>query len=174
MIFLLLRLQAWETKKNIKVVIQAAKDFEWPLVFAGESSSLKIQKPVNVIFKGIISSSRIAAMLSRSSIYVHPALYEPFGLSALEAALACNALILSDIETMHELWEDAAIFVDPADPGKWAESVNDLIRDEQKRKKLSHKAYLQALKYNAAFTAQNYLRVYKYLKFSNHDILKVA
>ena len=40
-----------------------------------------------------------------------PRVYEPFGLAVLEAAGAGAALVLADIPTFRELWDDAALFV---------------------------------------------------------------
>ena len=53
----------------------------------------------------------------RAAIYALPARYEPFGLSALEAALSGCALVLGDIPSLREVWGDAAVFVPPDDAG---------------------------------------------------------
>ena len=50
---------------------------------------------------------------ARATVFVSLARYEPFGLAVLEAARAGCALVLSDIPTFRELWDGAAIFVDP-------------------------------------------------------------
>jgi glycogen synthase len=52
---------------------------------------------------------------ARASIYALPARYEPFGLSALEAALSGCALILGDIPSLREVWLEAAPYVSPDD-----------------------------------------------------------
>ena len=57
----------------------------------------------------------IADWYARASIYALPARYEPFGLSALEAALSGCALVLGDIPSLREVWGDAALFVAPDD-----------------------------------------------------------
>ena len=57
------------------------------------------------------------ALAARAAIYALPARYEPFGLTALEAALAGCALVLGDIPSLREIWGDAALFVRPADDG---------------------------------------------------------
>lgn len=44
------------------------------------------------------------------TIYVHPALCEPFGLAVVEAAQAGCALVLSEIAPLRENWEGAALF----------------------------------------------------------------
>ena len=56
----------------------------------------------------------LARKMAEASIYALPARYEPFGLSALEAALSGCALVLGDIPSLREIWGPAAIYV-PAD-----------------------------------------------------------
>ena len=64
---------------------------------------------------GRLTHAAACAALAAASIYALPARYEPFGLSALEAALSGCALVLGDIPSLREVWGDAAIFVDPDD-----------------------------------------------------------
>ena len=64
---------------------------------------------------GPLAADELADWYGRAAIYALPARYEPFGLSALEAALSGCALVLSDIPSLREIWEDAAFFVSPND-----------------------------------------------------------
>ena len=56
---------------------------------------------------GSLSPRALAAWLARAAIYCLPARYEPFGLSVLEAALSGCALVLGDIPSLREIWDDA-------------------------------------------------------------------
>ena len=62
---------------------------------------------------------KCAGILLRLRIFAAPALYEPFGLTVLEAAAAGCALVLGDIASLRENWEGAAIFLPPADASAW-------------------------------------------------------
>ena len=62
---------------------------------------------------GRLSAGELADWYARAAIYALPARYEPFGLSALEAALSGCALVLGDIPSLREIWGDAALFVPP-------------------------------------------------------------
>ena len=62
-----------------------------------------------------------------------PARYEPFGLSALEAALSGCALVLGDIPSLREVWGDAACFVSPSGNGELAAVLRDLIAQPERR-----------------------------------------
>ena len=64
---------------------------------------------------GHLPQSKLQAWFERAAIFAAPARYEPFGLSILEAALAGCALVLGDIPSLRENWNDAALFVPPED-----------------------------------------------------------
>src|SRR5437763_1195715 len=90
----------WDEAKNLRAVAAAAARLDWPLQLAGEGCP-----------GGRLDEEQMAAAYARAGIYLFPALYEPFGLSVLEAALAGCALVLGDIGSLHDLWHDAAVFV---------------------------------------------------------------
>jgi glycogen synthase len=100
-------------------------------------------------------------------VYVLPAKYEPFGLSALEAALAGCALVLGDIPTLREIWQDAAIYVDTTDAKALADAVNTIIEDDSKRKGLSNKAKARASNFSAETMAENYWQIYRQMVAQN-------
>jgi glycogen synthase len=99
----------------------------------------------------------------RATIYALPARYEPFGLTALEAALAGCALVLGDIPTLREVWGDAAVFVPPDDHQALADAINGLIADQQRRSSLVAKARDRAQLLNAHRMAEGYMRAYREL-----------
>jgi glycosyltransferase involved in cell wall biosynthesis len=63
----------------------------------------------------MLADAALAEHLAANTVFAGLSLYEPFGVSVLEAAQAGMALVLSDIPVFRELWSDAAIFVDPRD-----------------------------------------------------------
>ena len=87
-------------------------------------------------FLGLCRTPELISQMSVASIFAHPALYEPFGLSVLEAARAGCCLILSDIPSLRELWDGAAIFVDPRQPEAWVRELNRLTNNPQRVRKL--------------------------------------
>ena len=88
--------------------------------------------------------------MDSASIFVSPALYEPFGLAVLEAANAGCALLLADIPSFRELWDDAALFVDVHDGAEILSGLQSLCRDELLRAKLQRAATERALEYSVA------------------------
>jgi glycosyltransferase involved in cell wall biosynthesis len=103
----------------------------------------------------------MAAWFSRAPIYALPARYEPFGLSALEAGLAACALVLGDIPSLREVWDDAALFVPPGDAEALAAALNGLISDTPRRRALASRARLRALQFTPRRMATAYLQAYR-------------
>ena len=67
----------------------------------------------DVRFLGELNSASRLDLLERARLFIGCARYEPFGLSALEAALAGCALVLADIESQREIWSDTAYYFPP-------------------------------------------------------------
>ncbi|MGY2050036.1 glycosyltransferase family 4 protein [Methylobacterium sp. JK268] len=93
---------------------------------------------------GRLSDLDVARWLSGAPIYVSAARYEPFGLGVLEAAAAGCALVLSDIPTFRELWDEAAIFIDPEDDAGFAAAIEMVAGDPGIRARLGAEAKARA------------------------------
>src|SRR5262249_44453325 len=96
-----------------------------------------------------------------ASIFVSPALYEPFGLTVLEAAASGCALVLSDLPTFRELWDDDALFVDPRDRNELRAALQSVCRDDALRARLQAKARTRARRYSQRAVVGAYLRLYR-------------
>ncbi|MFL6754800.1 MAG: glycosyltransferase, partial [Sphingomicrobium sp.] len=95
-----------------------------------------------------ISSVRLSGLLAARPVYASAALYEPFGLSVLEAAYAGCALVLSDIATHRELWDGAALFVPARDVKAFASAIQSLLDDRHERRRLGELARDRARLYS--------------------------
>jgi glycosyltransferase involved in cell wall biosynthesis len=153
----------WDKAKNLSVIASVAAGIEWPLRIAGPSG---LHGPTvsasasNCEFAGEMSHAALLAEMESASIFVSPALYEPFGLSVLEAASAGCALLLSDIPTFRELWDGAAAFFDPRDPDQFLASLRSLCRDEAQRVRLQRAAAKRARHYPLSNTVYAYASLY--------------
>jgi glycosyltransferase involved in cell wall biosynthesis len=132
----------WDDGKNGRVLDEAAASTAWPVVMAGprtgpDGQSLPIRHAEHF---GELPHADVMALMRRSSVFVSPSIYEPFGLAALEAARAHNALVLADIPTYRELWDGAALFADPRDAKALGSAINSLCRDDDLRTHLADKA----------------------------------
>jgi glycosyltransferase involved in cell wall biosynthesis len=69
----------------------------------------------NVHFTGYLSDGEIKALMKACRAFVHPAVYEGFGIPPLEA-LSCGAeLIVSTASCLPEIYQRSAHFIDPHD-----------------------------------------------------------
>jgi glycosyltransferase involved in cell wall biosynthesis len=149
----------WDEAKNIKSVMEAAPRIAWPVVVAGDGDP----GSDDVSYAGRLDAEHMCQQFSAAGIYLFPALYEPFGLSILEAAQNGCALVLGDIASLRELWGDAAMFVPPRDPSAIAETVNSLIHDHARRAGMAERAMRHALRYTPQKMAAAYRRTYEEL-----------
>jgi glycosyltransferase involved in cell wall biosynthesis len=149
----------WDTAKNMTVLDAAAELMRFPVRVAGPCSAPGGQAVAfrHLQVMGNLSSTDARATMASSSIFASPALYEPFGLAVLEAAQRATPLVLADIPTFRELWQDAAVFVSPHDAQAWAATLDSLMQDEDRRAALGqagrHRAGLYTQDAMSAATA---------------------
>jgi glycosyltransferase involved in cell wall biosynthesis len=161
--FVLTAGRLWDEGKNFAVIDRLAGRLSVPVLAAGP-----LQGPNGVRIEahhaeplGRLSDEDIAQYLSKQPIFVSTALYEPFGLAVLEAAQAGCALVLSDIPTFRELWEGAALFVDPRDANEAADAVERLVQDPDARAVLERSARKRAEAYSVEAMTEGVLRAYR-------------
>lgn len=142
----------WDEGKNGGVLDQAAEAIGWPVVMAGATRGPNGQQ-LNIRsadHRGELARDEVMALMARAPIFVSPSVYEPFGLAPLEAARAHAALVLADIPTYRELWDDAALFFDPRDSRSLSDAVNRLIEDPSLRQELAARAAERSRRYDPA------------------------
>jgi glycosyltransferase involved in cell wall biosynthesis len=166
----------WDEAKNVRLLKQAADKLSWPVWLAGETGPTQgpPDRNPNINLLGRLSFAELARWLNRASIYCLPARYEPFGLGALEAALYGCALVLGDIESLREVWQDAAIYVSPDDPDQLASVLQDLIDHPDRRDRLAGLARERAAKYSPAHMAEEYVSIYRQLTASHAGVQEAA
>ena len=155
----------WDDAKNITALEAVAGDVAWPIYVAGATQHPDGgERQLHGIHTlGVLPREQIIDWLSKAAIYALPARYEPFGLSALEAALSGCALVLSNIPTLRELWAGCALFVPPNEPAALRQALHRLITDEALRAELSAAAQQRARMLNATQMAEHYVTLYHLL-----------
>ncbi len=147
----------WDEAKNVEAVAAAARWIEWPVYVAGESRG---ELP-HCTMLGRLGSEDLADWYARAAIYALPARYEPFGLSALEAAHSGCALVLGAIPSLREVWGDAALYVPPDDSFALAALLRELIGDPERRQSMADAARERAIRYTPDRMASAYLAAYE-------------
>ena len=151
--------RVWDLAKNFALLEDAAPFLHWPLKLAGKDhgatgSTSSLQR------LGHVATPELLDLMARASVFVHPALYEPFGLSVLDAARARCCLVLADTPSLRELWEEAAIFLDPRNSTDWVEQLNSLSRDPSRCHDMGNRAFVQSRRYTAESSIRAYEQLY--------------
>ena len=125
----------WDEGKNVAVLDRAAARLPVAVEAAGPLAGPNGARVAlrHTVPLGTLDAAAMRRKLAARPIFASMALYEPFGLSVLEAAQAGCALVLSDIPTFRELWGDAALFVAPHDDRALAAAVLRLLGDRDER-----------------------------------------
>ena len=163
--FILTAGRLWDEAKNIALLERIAPTLHWPVCVAGDCSDPdgRTRPASNMISLGKLSATALAGEMSRAAIYALPARYEPFGLSALEAALSGCALVLGDIRSLREVWSTAAVFVNPSDHHELAYSIEELIRNPARRHAMAARAQSRASTYTHERMGRAYVTCYEQL-----------
>lgn len=167
--FILAAGRLWDAGKNITALADIAPNLPWPVMIAGQETHPdgRATRHRNLTCLGQLASGEIAEYFQRASIYSLPARYEPFGLSALEAGLARCALVLGDIPSFREIWDDNALFVPPDDPAALEWTLKELISKPEEISRLGEKARSAARHYTLEKMAAGYLAAYESLLVSS-------
>jgi glycosyltransferase involved in cell wall biosynthesis len=162
--FILAAGRQWDEAKNLSILAGLAPNIPWPVRTSGpvalRSDQAAGEAPRKMERSRELPHHELLEMMRRAAIMASPAVYEPFGLTVLEAASAGCALVLSDIETFRELWNEAALFVDARDEAAWQLALTRLTYDDPLRTELQHRAAERAQCYSLDATVEAYVGLY--------------
>jgi len=141
----------WDPGRNLGALAGVSEAIPWPIYLADDeqrapasTSTVRLLNPGGMRNQGKLSRAALASWFGRAAIYVQPGRYEPSGLAVLEAACSGCALVLADIPSLRELWEDVAVFVAPDDHAQLRAALQTLIHERSSREALAHAAYERA------------------------------
>ncbi|HEY0555720.1 MAG TPA: glycosyltransferase family 4 protein [Thermoanaerobaculia bacterium] len=146
--------------RNLEALEPVAAHLPWDVFVAGEPLADGEIRPHHTRRLGRLTPRALAAWLGRAAIYCLPARYEPFGLSAVEAALSGCALVLGDIPSLRETWRHRAVFVPPDDPQALESALQTLIDDPDRRASLVAGSRARALQLSVDKMLAAYLDAY--------------
>jgi glycogen(starch) synthase len=149
----------WDEAKNVLALEAVAPRLSWPVYVAGDTAhpngtaaSFQACRAL-----GHLDCDSLADWYARASVYALPARYEPFGLSALEAAMSGCALVLGDIPSLREVWGDAAVFVPHDDPEQLCRALSDTAGAGE----MSRRAAARAREFTPTRMAAAYMDAYQ-------------
>lgn len=146
----------WDEAKNVRALVDVAPRLRWPVYVAGDG----VPHGHAVHALGRLSPGEMALCYAHAPIYTLPALYEPFGLSVLEAAASGCALVLGDIPSLRENWDGAAVFVPSRDAAALEAALSRMISDARYRAAMQRAARERSHRFSPARMARAYLAAY--------------
>jgi len=143
-----------------------------PLVLAGSPSAhgeqlkdaaRKLGLERSVVFPGYVPGDQLPALYRGATVFVYPSLYEGFGLPVLEA-MACGVpVVTSDVSSMPEVADDAALLVDPESVDRLAWAISVLLLDRDLRSTLIRRGLARSRQFTWEQTARLTVDVYQRL-----------
>ncbi len=109
---------------------------------------------------GYVSDDALRALYRRAAMYVHPSLYEGFGLTVLEAMANGTPVITSNLSSLPEVAGEAALLVDPHDSRAVAEAIVALGTDSALAAEMRDKGPARARAFPWSATAQHMADIY--------------
>ena len=103
---------------------------------------------------GGLPASDLPALYNLSLCLLHPAWYEGFGLTPLEAMACGTPVVCSNTSSLPEVVGDAALTCDPAAPDRWLEAVRQVATDPQLRAGLRAAGIARASRFRWEATAE--------------------
>jgi glycosyltransferase involved in cell wall biosynthesis len=114
----------------------------------------------DVLFVGRISDGEAATAYQQTQLFVFPSMYEGFGLMGLEAMTLGAPVLAARASCLPEIYEDAAAYCDPTDPGDIARQIDALLDHPERLEELRAAGRRQVKKYSWKKMAKETLAVY--------------
>lgn len=115
----------------------------------------------DVIETGYLSEKETATYRATATAFLYPSLYEGFGLPLLEAMAAGTPIITSDVASIPEVVDDAAILVDPHKIEEIAQAMAILASNELSGQEIAKRGKERVKAFSWEKTAQETLAVFE-------------
>jgi glycogen(starch) synthase len=161
----------WDEAKNLSM-LRSVK-YAMPIIVAGEMYAMDGDHAAsrcvdaaeelrdNFITVGVKTQEEILELFQQSAIYIAASVYEPFGLAPLEAALCGCAIVANDIESLREIWGDAALYFTGA--AELDHLLSHLRESPRALAQAQQQSYSRALQLTSASMVSGYLALYSHL-----------
>lgn len=165
-----------EPRKNLTTLIRALSDLKAnssdtiKLVISGQKSWLfegvreviaQLKLEEDIFFTGYVTEEEKITLMQGAQVFVHPGVYEGFGLMVLEAFATQTPVVVADNSSLSEVAADAGLKVETFDHKAMAQAIQRLLTDESLRKELTTRGLQRAKTFSwetAATTTLGYLK----------------
>jgi glycosyltransferase involved in cell wall biosynthesis len=166
-----------EPRKNVPLLIEgyaalAAEFPDIPLVIAGKKgwmydeifqrlTALGLEQRVR--FLGYVPDADLTPLYNGARVFVYPSRYEGFGLPVLEAMQCGTPVITTNVSSMPEVAEDAALLVAPDDLAGLVVALRRVLTDDILARDLGQRGQKRSATFSWERCAQETLQVYQSL-----------
>lgn len=112
-------------------------------------------------FLGFVPFDTLRIFYECAAAFVFPSLYEGFGLPPLEAMASGTAVVTSNVSSLPEAVNDAAMLVNPENVFDIARGIREVLLDPELRARLVAKGMEQAARFSWDRTAREVIEVYE-------------
>jgi glycosyltransferase involved in cell wall biosynthesis len=142
-----------EPRKNLETLLAAWSRLKVrpPLVIAGgwgwryEAIRQRIEAAGSEVrLLGQVEPAELPGLYNAATCLAHPAWYEGFGLTPLEALACGTPVVASSAASVPEVVGDAGLLVDPADVDGWTLALARLLEDASLREELRQRGLRRA------------------------------
>jgi glycosyltransferase involved in cell wall biosynthesis len=115
----------------------------------------------DVRFLGFVPLPVLRVFYAHARAFLFPSLYEGFGLPPLEAMAHGTPVLTSNISSLPEVFDDAALLVNPENVFDIARGIRQILTDNDLRKQLIARGHEQVRKYSWPQAAAKVRAVYQ-------------
>lgn len=112
-----------------------------------------------VTILGHLADEELINFYNLASLYVYPSLYEGFGLPILEAQSCGCPVLTSNVTSCPEVAGDGAVFVDPYNIEKTANTIEETIKDKKLRDELTRRGLNNIKRFSWKKSAERILNI---------------
>ncbi|MEA2098354.1 MAG: glycosyltransferase family 1 protein [Patescibacteria group bacterium] len=160
-----------EAFSKLRLILKGKKpNSNYKLVLAGKSGWMsdeihQIAKDFGlkneVIFPGYIDPKDLNALFAGADLFVSVPVYEDFGAPVLEAMASGIPVVCSNVSSLPEITNGAAVLIDPYDIEGIKNAILKVLDDDGLRSDLKERGLEQAKRFHWKKTAEETLEVFK-------------
>ncbi|GAC1634934.1 MAG: glycosyltransferase family 1 protein [Chloroflexota bacterium] len=164
-----------EPRKNVETVIRALavmrdRKHAIPLVVTGKQG-LNYGETVRLVhtlrldhlveFTGYVPDDRLRHLFASCTALVHPALYEGFGLTPLEAMVQRTPVIAANTSSVPEVVGDSALLVEAESIEAWTDAMENMMDSQDLREKYAERGAWHVTQFSWKRCAEKTLEAYR-------------
>lgn len=139
------------------------------LVFTGAIGDMKAKLKAavhqmglreRIHFPGYLGTDQLSSVWQGCEFLILPSLYEGFGVPLLEAMFYGKAILCSNITSLPEIAQDAALYFDPRNPREIAQCLEQIINNPRTRDDLVLRGCRRVSDFDPEVMTRKYLEIF--------------